>query len=233
MRCYPQLVRRKPQQLQLVRARCTKEEVINHWFIECLKPTLDSLGRHDHRERVFNVDKVGFPLSGRPSSVLVRRGTKSSQCMTPGSGQDNITVQVACSASGYLLPPYVVYTGQRLMDDLTYGGPLGTRYSVSANGWMTGPTFINWLKVLFLLSSLPPERPVLLILDGHSSHVSYEVCVLAHEQGVHLLKLPSISPPAPRPVCLQANEGSMGCSYFRLCATRETSHYTKRFPQTS
>ena len=99
---------------------------------------------------------------------------KSLQCIIPGSGRDNITVQVAYSASGDLHPPYVVYTGQQLMEHLTYGGPLGTRYSVSTNGWMTGPTFVKWMKHLFL-PSLPPERPVLLILDSHATHVSYEV----------------------------------------------------------
>ena len=178
LRRHPNLVRRKPQALQMVRARCSKTEIINHWFVECLKPMLDELGLHDHPERVYNVDESGFPLSGRPSCVLARKGIKSPQCIIPGSGRENITVQVACNASGQLLPPYVVYTGQRLMKDLTVGGPLGTRYSVSSNGWMTGPTFVDWLQSLFI-PSLPPERPVLLILDGHASHISYEVRIIA------------------------------------------------------
>ena len=189
MHRHPQLARRRPQQLQMVRARCTKAEVISHWFNNCLKPTLDRLGLSDHPDRVYNVDEVGFPLSGRPTSVLVKKGMKSPQCIIPGSGRENITVQVACSASGELLPPYIVYSGQRLMKDHTLGGPIGTRYSVSTNGWMTGLTFVNWLQSLFI-PSLPQERPVLLILDGHTSHLSYEVRIIARDNGVHLLKLP-------------------------------------------
>ena len=190
LRRHPLLVRRKPQQLQLVRAQCSRVETVNHWFIECLKPTLDALNLHDSPSRIFNVDEVGFPLSGRAKSVFVKRGMKSPQSLIPGSGRENITVQVCCSASGGLLPPYVVYTGQRLQYNCTSGGPLGTRYSVSPNGWMTGPTFLDWMKSLFLPSLPSQQSPVLLILDGHKSHISYEVRLLAREHNVHLLKLP-------------------------------------------
>ena len=44
LRRHPDLVRRKPQQLQMVRAKAAMVEVVNHWFIECLKPTLEQLG---------------------------------------------------------------------------------------------------------------------------------------------------------------------------------------------
>ena len=190
MRRHPALVRRKPQALQMVRAQCSRVEIVNHWFIECLKPALDFLKLHNHPERIFNVDEVGFPLSGRPTSVLVKKGMKSPQSLIPGSGRDNITVQVCCSASGDLLPPYVIYTGQRLQYNCTMGGPIGTRFSCSANGWMTASNFIDWPKTIFIPSLTPQHQPVLLILDGHTSHVSYEVRMLARDNNVHLLKLP-------------------------------------------
>ena len=75
------------------------------------------------------------------------------------------------------------------MANCTNGGPLGTRYAVSSNSWMTTSAYIDWLRNM-LLPSLPDERPILLILDGHSSHVSYEVRQLAISNGVHMLKLP-------------------------------------------
>ena len=71
----------------------------------------------------------------------------------------------------------------------TTGGPVGTRYSVSPAGWMTQKTFIDWFKSLFL-PPLPAERPILLILDGHDSHVTYELCCLAAANDVHLIRFP-------------------------------------------
>ena len=67
------LVKRKPQQLQLVRAQCLRVETVNHWFIECLKPTLDALQLHDSPSRIFNVDEVGFSLSGRAKSMFIKK----------------------------------------------------------------------------------------------------------------------------------------------------------------
>ena len=92
MRRHPALVKRKPQALQMVRAQCSCVEVVNHWFIECLQQTLDSLNLHHNPERIFKVDEVGFPLSGLTTSVLVKKGMKSPQSLIPGSGRDNITV---------------------------------------------------------------------------------------------------------------------------------------------
>ena len=43
----------------------------------------------------------------------------------------------------------------------------------------------------FFLKSIPPTRPVLLVQDGHSSHVSIELIEMAHENGVCLLCLPA------------------------------------------
>ena len=75
------------------------------------------------------------------------------------------------------------------MSDATYGSPFGARYSLTSNGWMTEITFLDWMKSLFI-PFLEGRRPLLLILDGHSSHVLlYEVRVLALEH-ITLLKLP-------------------------------------------
>ena len=89
------------------------------------------------------------------------------------------------SASGQILPPYIVYKGEGLMSDTTYGGPLGSRYT---NGWMMEHT-LDWMRSLFI-PSIPNEHPVLLIFDGHSSHLSYEIRLLAVEHNIRLLKLP-------------------------------------------
>ena len=170
MKRHPELTKRKPQALQMVRAKAATPEVIDRWFNQCLKPTLDTLKIGDKPKCIYNVDESGFPLSGRPAHVICKRGMKSLQSIIGGSGRKNITVQVCVGADGTLLPPYIVCTGKHLMANCTNGGPLGTRYAVSHNGWMTTPACIDWFRNLFI-PPLPEERPILLILDGHSSRV--------------------------------------------------------------
>ena len=185
MKRHPELSKRKPQTLQIVRAKAATSDVVDHWFFQCLKPVLYDLQLHEKPQCIFNVDESGFPLSGRPAHVICKKGTKSPQAIIGGSGRENITIQVCVSTAGQLLPPSIIYTGKHLMANCTNGGLLGTRYAVSSNGWMTTSAYIDWFRNMFL-PSLPDECPILLILDGHSSHVSYEVRQLAISNGVQL-----------------------------------------------
>ena len=122
MKHHPELTKCKPQALQMVRAKAATPEVIDHWFNQCLKPTLDTLKIGNKPKHIYNVDESGFPLSGRPAHVICKRGMKSPQSIIGGSGRENITVQVCAGADGTLLPPYIVYTGKHLMANCTNGG---------------------------------------------------------------------------------------------------------------
>ena len=187
---HPKVVKRKPQQLQMARAKASCPEIISHWFDQCLGPTLEKLDLVGKADRIFNVDESGFPLSWNPTMILTRRGHKSPQAMTPGSGREQITVQTCISGSGQLMAPYVVYKGARVSPYHTIGGPLGTRYKATENGWMNADTFLDWFQLIFI-PSLPSCRPVLLLLDGHKSHVGYQIRKVAQENNIHILKLPA------------------------------------------
>lgn len=51
-------------------------------------------------------------------------------------------------------------------------------YSASAKGWMETDIFYNYLEKV-LISNLGEERPVLIIYDGHVTHVHARVVSLA------------------------------------------------------
>ena len=46
------------------RAKVVPPEIINHWFIDVLKPILDRADLHNHPERIFNADETSFYLCG-------------------------------------------------------------------------------------------------------------------------------------------------------------------------
>lgn len=64
-----------------------------------------------------------------------------------------------------------------------------TAISASERGWMETTLFYNWFKNVFL-KHIGPERPVLLIYDGHVTHVSTKLIKLAPENEVTIMKLP-------------------------------------------
>ena len=47
----------------------------------------------------------------------------------------------------------------------------------SEKGWVNKEIYLEWFE--FFVKNIPPARPVLLIQDGHISHVSVELIELA------------------------------------------------------
>ena len=55
---------------------------------------------------------------------------------------------------------------------------------------------MDWM--IFFVANIPPTRPVLLIQDGHASHVSIDVIEFAQANDIHIVCLQSHTthPPA-------------------------------------
>lgn len=66
------------------------------------------------------------------SKVLVHRQTNNAYRIQGGSGGKSYTSVMYCaSATGYMLPPFVIYKSKRLYQEWCVGGPPGTGYSNS------------------------------------------------------------------------------------------------------
>ena len=62
-------------------------------------------------------------------------------------------------------------------------------YGYSDSGWTTTELFDSWLCDHFL-KYVVSERPLLLLLGGHSTHYQLEVIQYARQNGVLMLCLP-------------------------------------------
>ena len=90
-------------------------------------------------------------------------------CIDSG-GKSQITVVGCVSAAGYCVPPMVVYNRKSYFTsaEMVQGEIPGTGYGFSSKGWMDQDLFGHWFNNF--LKYAPPIRPLLLLLDGHSSH---------------------------------------------------------------
>ena len=100
-----------------------------------------------------------------------------------------ITVLSACSASSYLLPPMIIFDRKKLKPNFTTGEIPGTAYGLSKNGWIDSELFQEWFTNHFLLH-IPPQRSILLLLDGHSSHYQPQLIRTAAANQIILFCLP-------------------------------------------
>ena len=99
------------------------------------------------------------------------------------------TLICCVSAAGYALPPFLIYPRKRISEKLKEECLPQTVFACSDNGWITKEIYLHWFK--FFIANISPNRPVLLIEDGHASRISVEVIELARENNIHLLCLPS------------------------------------------
>ena len=60
---------------------------------------------------------------------------------------------------------------------------------MSESGWIDSELFYYWLDKLLLLH-IPPQRPVMLLCDGHGSHFTPETIARAAEKGVVVFCIP-------------------------------------------
>ncbi|XP_065064643.1 uncharacterized protein LOC135690884 [Rhopilema esculentum] len=140
-----------------------------------------------NEEQIWNCDESGFPSDPGHCRVVSEKG-KVAYKVTCGAGRENTTTLAVCNAAGKCLDPFVIFTGKNLQS--TWRGERalpGTWYGVSQNGWMTTELFDGWFK---RFTQEIKTRPLLLIFDGHLTHVSISVIEKAIEENIILVKLP-------------------------------------------
>lgn len=181
---------KKPQSVEYSRKKMTDPFVINNYF-DILKKALDDLNLNDSPELIWNLDESSFSHDPYKTKIVGARGKPSSRT-TSGPGRENTTILSAVSASGLKAPPLIVFKGKNIWDSWITNeesGFAGTAYAASPKGWMDSDIFHNYfLKTL--LPALGDVRPVLLIYDGHSTHVNVKLIELARENQITILKLP-------------------------------------------
>ena len=132
--------------------------------------TLEANGLSGKPGQIFNCDETGMPLQHKPLKVVSLVSQKHPYAITSGE-KVQITVLACASASGYTIPPMVVFDRKHLQIEMTRDEVPGTFYGLSNNGWMDTELFEEWFKNHFLVHA-PSVRPLVLLLNGHSSHYS-------------------------------------------------------------
>ena len=130
--------------------------------------------------RLFNQDERSIELGSSSRRVLAKKGSKVIYHVSSGS-REHITVSFSCNAAGGMVPPRVIYKGVRNMaathlQNLPEDGSSGKwSFSVSPKGYITRPLFLEVLEdINTYVERKQIKKPVVVILDGASPHISIE-----------------------------------------------------------
>ncbi|XP_074037924.1 uncharacterized protein [Leptinotarsa decemlineata] len=138
---------------------------------------------------IVNYDETNLTDDPGKQKVLCRRGSKRVEIIQDFS-KSSTSIMMAITASGHLLPPYVIYKAVHLSPTWIEGGPQGTIYNRTKSGWFDGPTFEHWFDEILLpyFKNLPGR--MVLIGDNLASHVSMHVLECCEQYNIEFVLLP-------------------------------------------
>ncbi|XP_066980664.1 uncharacterized protein [Macrobrachium rosenbergii] len=116
------------------------------------------------------------------------------------STKSSVSLMFACTASGKMLPPYVVYKAKHLYDSWTEGGPSNTRYNRTDSGWFDSTTFEDWFFKVILPYARSKEGKKIIIGDNLASHVSLAVKSACEDHNISFVLLPPNSTHLTQPL---------------------------------
>ena len=123
--------------------------------------------------RIYNCDETFLPLDYTREKVITVKGSKNVYNQFVGTS-DHISLLCCVSASGFPLPPMIIYAKSFPGGQYRFDGPDDALYARSESGWIDFELFLAWMKKIFIKYAVP-QRPVLLLIDGHKSHITLDV----------------------------------------------------------
>ena len=143
-------------------------------------------------DRIFNVDETGVSVNPKGmSKIIATKGKRQVGALSSGERGETVTVEICFSASGAYMPPMFIFGRKKMQQAFMDGIVPGGWVELNESGWMDKDLFFRWFKKFVNYAKPSKERPILLLLDGHSSHTkNLEVINYAREHGVILLCYP-------------------------------------------
>ena len=190
MKRHPSLTLRTPEKTSFARASCFNKVVVGKFYtlLEELMSTYQF-----SPSRIYNVDESG--ISAVPNyipKVISQKGRKQVGGLVSAERGETVTCVFCCNAAGNFIPPLLIFPRKKINLELREGCPPDTLAVFHPSGWMQTEIFCpTWFNHFCKFAKPSQDDPVLLLLDGHATHIkNLTLLKAAQEQNVHILCFP-------------------------------------------
>ncbi|XP_031358776.1 uncharacterized protein LOC116182378 [Photinus pyralis] len=189
---HPEITQRHAESINGARA-CVTEASIRAWHASVRTYLIEENAEDivSDPTRILNSDESGFATNPKTGLVLGPRGMKNFYEVKSGSEKECITSLFTISADGEIYPPMIVYPYERIPAEIVRNTNPEWVIGRSKKGWMTSETFFSYVANTLLpqLRNKGIKLPILYILDGHKSHLTYCLSKFCGENGIFLYAL--------------------------------------------
>ena len=189
---HPTLCERVPESVTAASGRVSEAD-IRKWFlnIETYLKEENYFDILNFPDRVFNADETCFMLCPKNKTILAPRGARNVYEIDNAPAKSNLTVLFTFSAKGDITPPFIIYPYKRVPSAIASSVPDTWGVGTSSNGWMKAELFFEYIGNVFhpFLVKKCTQFPVILYVDGHSTHNSYQLSVLCSQLKIILICL--------------------------------------------
>lgn len=169
-------------------------EIVNNFF-----DNLAEVLQNVQPQSIINYDETCFVDDPGRKHVVVKRRTRHPERIID-STKSSTSVMFSISASGEMLPPFVVYKSEHIYDTWVQNGPKGARYGRNKSGWFDQALFEDWFTTIALRFLKMQPAPRVIIGDNLCSHLSYRVVELCEENDIRFCLLPPNSTHLTQPL---------------------------------
>ena len=139
------LTMRISQPLSYSRATAANKDIIDDFFAKmgAIYARLNLLSKS---MQIYNVDETGISVVHKAGKVITQIGRKNVWSVTSAEKGKTHTVITCVSASGFVIPPMMIYPRKRMNEKLKQGAVPETLFECSDSGWINEGLYIKWFK---------------------------------------------------------------------------------------
>ena len=156
---------------------------------------------------ICNMDETPAYFDMVSSQTLDKKGEKTIRIRTTGAEKRHLTVVLACSAAGDLLPAMVIFKGKREVKNVEL--PDGIVISTQAKAWVDETIMLKWIQEIWI--PYTKGRKALLIFDSFRAHLTDRVTSALAKTKTTICVIPGGCTPILQPLDVSLNKPFKAC----------------------